>query len=203
MLPQPSQFPPPRRYPAPAYPTPAPATRPDPARDGAVALPIDWAGAARAAAAPQNRLRLAGARAFTDANRGDIDSLWLPLLLPGDPGLLAGARLFVHGDFFTLSLEDHGLSLVLTGHARAFPLADGPAKLLPPGGLSAVVPADGIVVEPGEASLDADFTRFGAVYGVSLQCADLDQDPRCRDEGYLRGLISSLTVVLPAGEGER
>jgi hypothetical protein len=164
-------------------------------------LPIDWPAARRAARAPDNRLRLSGAAVFAADNRSDIDSLYLPLLLPGDPGLLAGARLFVHGDFFTLSLTDRGMSLVLTGHARAFPLSDGAAGQSPAGGLAAVIPADGVVIEPGEAGLDADFSRFGAVYGVSLQCEDLDQDPRCRDEGYIRGLISGLTVVLPAGEG--
>ncbi len=114
--------------------------------------------------------------------------------------MLANARLFVHGDFFTLSLFDRGMSLVITGHARAFPLSDGAAGVLPSGGLAGVIPADGVVIEPGEAGLDADFSRFGAVYGVSLQCDDLDQDARCHDEGYVRSLISGLTVVLPAGE---
>ena len=199
IYPPPSTLPPPRRYPPPAYyPPPAP---PDPTRDGAVALPIDWAAAARAAADPANRSRLAGAIGFVDANRSAIDSLVLPVLLPADPGLLAGARIFAHGDFFTLSLDQPGMSLVLTGHARAFPLSTGAARMLPPGGLAALIPADGIVVEPGEAGLDADFARFGAAYSISLQCDALDQDPRCRDEGYVRGLIAGLTVVLPSGEG--
>jgi hypothetical protein len=197
--PPPAPFPPPRRYPPPLY-SPRPPAPPDPAADGAVPLAIDWNAARQAAAAPPNQARLTGARGFTDAYRPDIDSLYLPLLLPGDPGLLDGARLFVHGDFFTLSLFDHGMSLVLTGHARAFPLSDGAASMLPKGGLAAVIPADGVVIEPGEAGLDADFQRFGAVYGVSLQCDDLDQDSRCRDEGYVRSLISGLAVALPAGE---
>lgn len=200
LYPPPPSLPPPRRYPPPGY-GPPPRTPPDPTADGAVALPIDWPAARKAAADPKNQARRSGDFAFISANFSGIDSLYLPLLLPSDPGLLAQARLFPHGDFFTLSLIDRGLSIVLTGHARAWPLGDGPAAMLPAGGLAALIPADGIVVEPGEAGLDADFSRFGAAYSISLQCEDLDQDARCQDEGYIRGLIAGLTVVLPQAEG--
>ncbi len=191
--------------PPPAGPPPAPApvagkpkhAAPDPSHDGAQALQIDWLGAARIEAMPQNLDRMTADKAFIDANRAAIDSLDLPLLLPGDPALLAGATLYPHGDFYTLSLTVNGLSVVLTGHARAFPLSDGAAAMLPPDGLSALIPADGVVIEPGEAGLDAEFQQFGAVYGLALQCADLTGDSRCADEAYVRQLIARMTVVLP------
>ncbi len=169
---------------------------PDPAHDGAVALQIDWLGAARIEATSHNLDRMVREKAFIDTNRSVIDTLDLPLLVPGDPALLAGATLFPHGDFYTLSITTGGLSVVLTGHARAFPLSDGAAAMLPAGGLTALMPQDGVVIEPGEAGIDAGFAQFGGVYGVSLQCADL-ADERCADDAYVRRLIATMTVVLP------
>ena len=200
---RPPAYPPPERLPPLAYSRPPrpPRLTPDPTLDGAVALVIDWPAAVRAASSLENRLRFAGAGGFVVANRDTIDSLDLPVLLPPDPGLLGGAKLYAHGDFFTLSLSYQGMSLVLTGHARAFPLSAGAATMLPPEGLAARIPADGVVIEASEAGVDADFQMFGAVYGLALECEDLTEDPRCRDEGYVRGLISGLTVVLPAGGG--
>ena len=110
---------------------------------------------------------------------------------------LSGADLYPHADFYTLSLTDKGMSLVITGHARAFPLSDGAAAMLPSGDLAALIPADGVVVEPGEAGIDAEFQQFGAVYGVSLQCTDLAGDKRCTDEAYIRQVIAAMTLVLP------
>jgi hypothetical protein len=207
-------FPPPRRYPPPSLTPPAPfppphryppparrplRTPPDPTLDGAVPLKIDWPAARRAAADPGNEPRLEGARGFIEANRADIDNLFLPLALPGDPGLLRDAALYAHGDFYTLSYADHGVSVALMGYARAFPLSQGAEARLPPGGLAALRPEDGVEIEADEEGLEADFQRFGAVYGVLMVCDD-PADTRCRNEDYVRTLILSLTVVLPTAE---
>jgi hypothetical protein len=93
------------------------------------------------------------------------------------------------------------MSVVLNGYARAFPLSPGATAQLPPGGLGAVIPPDGVVVEASEAGIDADFTRFGAAYSISLQCEDPDGDPRCKDEAYVRRLIGRMTLVMPRRGG--
>jgi hypothetical protein len=172
---------------------PIPPAAADP--DTPQALPVNWTAAGRYAQASK------GGRAapFIAKNRQAIDSLSVPVLLPGDPDLLAGLRIFPHGDFYTVSSSTpNGLSFVMTGHAKAYPLPEGTAKGLR-GGLKARIPADGIVVEGNDVGLDADFTRFGAVYSISLECRQKLADPRCGNEAYVRGVISRLVVATPAG----
>lgn len=159
------------------------------------ALPVNWAVAGRYAQASK------GGRAgpFIAKNRAAIDSLSVPVLLPGDPDLLANMRIFPHGDFYTVSSNGpNGLSFVMTGHAKAYPLPPATARGLK-GGLAARIPADGIVIEGTEAGLDADFTRFGAAYSISLECRMKLADARCGSEAYVRGVISRLVAVTPAG----
>jgi hypothetical protein len=170
---------------------------PDPTRDGAIALSIDWLGAYRDADLPDNRRRLDAIWRFVQANRSAIDSLSLPVLLPSDPALLADAEIYPHGDFYTLSLNARGLSLVITGHARAFPLSPSAAAQLPGQGLGALIPADGVSAGQSEAGFDASFRRWGAVYGLSIECATLEADPRCSDQTYLRGLMAEMAIAMP------
>jgi hypothetical protein len=187
-------FPPPRRG------GPPPQIS-DPRRDGAVPLDIDWMAAMRDAALSENQRRLHEAGAFLAANQGAIDTLAVPVLLPADPTQLKGAKLFVHGDFYTLSYSEPGLSVMLSGYARAFPLSDGAAAMLPAGGLRTRLPPDGVLIAPGETGVDADFQRYGAVYGLALECADFEGDPRCKDETYVRGLIAATLLAIPRSGG--
>lgn len=160
-------------------------------------LPINWPAASRYAQASK------GGRAapFIAKNREAIDSLSVPVLLPGDPDLLANMRIFPHGDFYTVSSTSNGMSFVMSGHAKAFPITPETARGLGPGGLKARIPADGIVIEGTDVGLDAGFTRFGAAYTISLECRNKLADPRCGNEAYVRGVISRLVVVTPAGRG--
>lgn len=176
-----------------------PTATPQPAGDPNTpqALPVNWTAAGRYAQTSK------GGRAapFIARNRQAIDSLSVPVLLPGDPDLLANMRIFPHGDFYTISSSTpNGLSFVMTGHSKAYPLPPATARGLK-GGLAARIPADGIVIEGTDVGLDADFTRFGAIYSISLECRMKLADPRCGSEAYVRGVISRLAPVTPAGRG--
>lgn len=163
-------------------------------------LVVDWTASKRYAENGNGR----GGRVtagFVAKNRGAIDSLSVPVLLPGDPDLVAGLRLFSHGDFYTVSTTAHGMTFLMTGHSRAYPLPPGAAKGLGRGGLAGRIPADGVVIEGNENGLNADFTRFGAVYSIALDCKDRLADPRCGSDAYVRGVIARMTVVTPAGRG--
>lgn len=173
----------------------------DPRLDGAVPLDIDWISAMRDAALPENRRRLFQAGGFLAANGGAIDSLVLPVLLPDDPAQLKGSFLFVHGDFYSLTYSVPGASVMLTGYARAFPLPDGAANVLPRGGFRSLFPADGVIIGNTEVGIDADFQRYGAVYGISVDCDDFESDPRCTSEDFIRGLMSRLAVAIPRSGG--
>ncbi len=165
---------------------------------GSRPLAVDWTAVRRLANAPVNQRGQAVNAKFIAANRGGINSVTIPVLLPGEPDLAPGLRFFPNGDFYTVSSSSNGMSFVLSGAGRAFPLPPATARGLPNGSLKSRIPADGIVIEQTEAGIDASFNRYGAAYSIALECAKSHDDPRCKDAVYLRGVISRL-VVVPGG----
>ena len=174
--------------------------------DGSRPLAIDWPGATAA----QNSRLAVRSRAvnagFVAANRAKIDTVQIPVLLPGDPDLAAGLRFFPQGLDYVVSSKTQGMAFTLMGSGRAYPLGEGTSGGLGRGGLAARIPADGIVIRiPGKSGrqdgdgLEASFNRFGATYSISLDCDDHNHDPRCTDEAYVRGVIARLLAVVPAG----
>jgi hypothetical protein len=165
------------------------------------ALAIDWAAANKQARVPLNQRGQRVNAGFIAANRAAIDQVNIPVLLPGDPELGSSLRIFPNGAFYTVSASASGMSFVMTGAGRAFPLAPSTAKALPKGELAARMPGDGIVIEQTEAGVDASFSRYGATYSISLECAQSHNDSRCKDDSYIRAMIGRLMVVVPAGGG--
>jgi hypothetical protein len=167
---------------------------PSPAQSRPVA--IDWAAAQKQAQSGVTERGRALNAKFIAANRAEIAKIAIPVLLPGDPDLAQGLRIFGNGAYYTASSSSNGMSFVLTGSGRAFPLSPRTVRALPGAGLAGRIPADGISVEGTEAGLDASFGRFGASYSISLECRT-PTDPRCNDQGYVRGVIARLTVIIP------
>jgi hypothetical protein len=159
-------------------------------------LHIDWAAARQAeqTQAPTSER----ARQFIVLNRAAIDQLRLPVLIPRDPDLASALRLVVHRDGYTVSAKLPELAFTLTGSHQAFRLPPNAVRRLPPGGLKSRLPANGILVEVTDSGVDVSQTRFGVNYSMSLECANGTRDRRCADASYVRGLISRLTVVVPA-----
>lgn len=160
-------------------------------------LPVDRAAAGRQANSPVNARGRTVDGKFISANAAAINSVQIPVLLPGDPDLAANLRIFPNGAFYTVSSKSNGMAFVLTGAGRAFPLPPGAAKDLPGGTLAGRIPADGIVIDGSEAGINASFNRFGAAYSISLECASPESDSRCTQPAYIRGVIARLTVVMP------
>ena len=169
---------------------------PSPAQSRPMA--IDWGSAQRLAQSGITERGRALNAKFIAANRAEIAKIAIPVLLPGDPDLAANLRIFANGAFYTASTSSNGMSCVLTGSGRAFPLSPRTVRALPGASLASRIPADGIDVEGTEAGLDASFNRFGASYSISLECKTAG-DPRCNDPSYVRGVISRLAVVIPGG----
>lgn len=178
-----------------------PAAPPPPDPGAPQALPVNWAVASRYAQAGGGQRGNRFTAAFVARNRAAIDSLSVPVLLPSDPDLAMGLRIFPHGDFYTISSTANGMSFLMTGHSKAYPLPPGAARGLGKGGLAGRIPADGIVIEGNESGLNADFSRFGAVYSIALDCANRSADVRCASDAYVRGVIARMAVVTPAGRG--
>ena len=160
-------------------------------------LPVDQAAAGRLAKSPVNARGRTVDASFISANAPAINSVQIPVLLPGDPDLAPNLRIFPNGPFYTVSSKSNGMSFVLTGAGRAFPLSPAAAKNLPGGTLASRIPPDGIVIDGSEAGLNASFNRFGASYSISLECASPLADPRCTNPAYIRGVIGRLMVIMP------
>jgi hypothetical protein len=175
----------------------AAAAAPPPGPGQSQPLPVDRAAAARQANSPANGRGRGVDSKFISANAAAINSVQIPVLLPGEPDLAAQLRIFPNGPFYTVSSKSNGMAFVLTGSGRAFPLPPGAAKGLPGGSLAGRIPPDGIIVDGSEAGMNASFNRFGAAYSISLECASPQTDPRCTDPAFIRGVIGRLTVVMP------
>lgn len=180
---------PPQRSLAARVPPPAPGqSRP---------LAIDWNAVDQQAKAGVNiRSQNLHAR-FVAANKAEIDKIAVPVLLPTDPDLMAGLRIFANGPFYSASSSPTGMSFLVQGSGRAFALAPATARALPRAGIASRIPPDGIVIEQTEAGVDASFTRFGASYSVSLECAKAHADKRCADGTYVKGVIARMMVIKP------
>ena len=163
-------------------------------------LAVDWKGASQQARGALNQRGQRANIKVIAANRAKIDTVAIPVLLPGDPDLAANLRFFPNGAFYTASSSSNGMSFVITGSGRGFPLGARTVRGLPGGDLKSRIPADGILIAQTEAGLDASFSRFGVSYSISLECASRT-DTRCTDEGYVRGVIARMTVVVPGGHG--
>ena len=164
-------------------------------------LQIDMQAAIRQSKTPTSAIGGLVNAGFVISNRPAIDRVKIPVLLPVDPDIALGMKFFPNGEFYTVSSTSRGMSFVLTGAGRAFPLPPAIARPLPKASLASRVPADGIVVEQTEGGVDASFIRFGAAYSIALECAKPRVDDRCKDDAYLRGVIGRLMTVIPGGGG--
>lgn len=183
-------------------PTPAPSTRPAVVRPGVLAVPgalgpltrpptpggpggIDWAGAI-------GGLRQGGG-GNSPVGRGldqaAVDKTRLPILLPADPDLMGGARIYSFGDYYSITANLAGARVSLTGTAATIPLPATSRLNLPKIG-----PEQLVVQRTVDGQL-ASFVRYGVLYTAELRC-DAPSDARCRTETYVRALVARSTVVV-------
>lgn len=181
-------------------PTPTPSTRPGAARPAVVRptvgpitrppLPggpggIDWAGAV-------GGLRQSGG-GNSPVGRGldpaAVDKTRLPILLPADPDLMGGARIYSFGDYYSITANLTGARVSLTGAAETTPLPATSRLTLPNIG-----PEQLVIQRTVDGQL-ASFVRYGVLYTAELRC-DAPSDPRCRTDTYVRSLVAKSTVVV-------
>ncbi len=160
------------------------------------ALLLDLRAAGVEARGPRSQIGRRINLKFIAANRALFDQTSIPVLLPSEPILAEHLRIFPNGPHYAVSSRSGGMSFHMTGHGRAFDLAPAAVRRLPHADLRARIPADGIVIERSESGMDASFSRFGAAYSISLECAD-PADRRCNDEAFVRGLVARLMVLIP------
>ncbi|MBC7668075.1 hypothetical protein [Caulobacter sp. DWR2-3-1b2] len=122
-------------------------------------------------------------------NQAAVDATRVPILLPTDTDLTAGARIYSFGDYYTITADAPGVGISLSGTTTVVPLPAGtPLKITPMGPEGATVQrtVDGQLVS---------FVRYGVLYTVEVRC-DAPTDPRCADDNYVMGLAAKTTAVV-------
>lgn len=130
-----------------------------------------------------------GGNPAPNLNQAAVDMTRVPILLPTDADLTAGARIYSFGDYYTITADAPGAGVSLTGTTAVVPLpADTPLKVTPmgPEGATSQRTVDGQLIS---------FVRYGVLYTVEVRC-DAPTDPRCADDNYARGLAAKTTAVV-------
>lgn len=163
------------------------AVRPNAAAAALVVRPrgrVDWQGAVGGLRQSAN----VGESLATNLNREQVDMTAVPILLPQDAKLTAGARIYSFGDYYTITSNTAGGRVSLSGATTTVPMpASKPLKIeTGPEMLTIQRTVDGQL---------ASFVRYGVLYTVEIRC-DAAGDPRCADDNYVLGLVGKTTAVV-------
>ena len=144
---------------------------------------IDW----RTAAAFQRRTAASAPAVASGLDQAAVDRTALPILLPNDADLMAGARLYSFGDYYTVTANTVGGHVSLTGTTDTIAVST-PLNVPPqgPGGLIIQRTVDGQL---------ASFVRYGVLYSVEVRC-NAPADPKCRNDAFVRAVAAKSTVVV-------
>jgi hypothetical protein len=145
---------------------------------------VDWQGAVGGLRQSAN----VGESLASNLNREQVDMTAVPILLPRDAKLTAGARIYSFGDYYTITSNTAGGRVSLSGTTATVPMpASRPLKIeTGPEMLTVQRTVDGQL---------ASFVRYGVLYTVEIRC-DSAGDPRCADDNYVLGLVGKTTAVV-------
>jgi hypothetical protein len=145
---------------------------------------IDWE-AARAEGRTPLGQRLS---AIVSLSQADADRVGLPVLLPGRDDIARSIRLSPMDNLYTATFKDGTATISITGSRI---VAGTPAP--PLGGSRSER------IERTDTGLDLNFSRYGAAYLISVECAKPESDAQCAKDDFVLGLKESLAVVTPRG----
>ena len=136
-------------------------------------------------------------------DRQEITPILIPVLVPSSDSIRSSLQLFGQVDSYSaIATADDGVDLRISGSRKKLVVPDGATvrerlKQLrtekPP------LPSFGAryVITRSESSTDLSFSRFGCGYVISLICDDPVNDARCAEDGYIRNLASSMSLLNP------
>jgi hypothetical protein len=146
---------------------------------------VDWQGAV-------GGLRQSGGAGESlgaNLDRAEVDRTAVPILLPRDAKLAAGARIYSFGDYYTITADTAGGGVSFSGTTATVPLpANKPLK----------IEGDAAEMLTVQRTVDgqlASFVRYGVLYTVEIRC-DAPSDPRCVDDNYVLGLVGKTNAVV-------
>ncbi len=139
---------------------------------------------------------------ITNREMGELERPRLPVLLPRETeavhtrsltreGGEDGMMFYPHDDFYAATYHKRGMMVQITGTRIEAAYERDPEigrRFL------AMSDADGYFLTRTDFGVEINFTRYGAAYSVLVACDNPDDDPECRDEHALRGVISHLAI---------
>ncbi|WP_300530310.1 hypothetical protein [Maricaulis sp.] len=131
------------------------------------------------------------------------NSTRLPVLMPSRTSLGLAEEpvvlLFPQEDFFTISITGPDILIEVFGTRLAHARAPDPVTLR----RLRTSDGDGLRITRTEYGAEANFSRYGAAYSVTVECDNPETDPRCTQADYVRGLALNLGIVAGSpDEGE-
>ena len=130
-----------------------------------------------------------GEKLAPNLNQVAVDATRVPILLPTDTDLTAGARIYSFGDYYTITADAPGAGVSFSGTTTVIPL---------PGSVPLQITPMGLEEATSQRTVDGQlisFVRYGVLYTVEVRC-DAPTDPRCADDNYARGLAAKTTAVV-------
>jgi hypothetical protein len=119
-----------------------------------------------------------------------IREVTLPVYLPASLAYHQEISVVADKNFYTLTLTLKGATLIASGDRTYQQSVQDSSQL---GG---VMPSPAKVsFTRAEGMMTTDFSRLGANYSLELECDKPDQDGRCLQEGFLKGLYQELILV--------
>ncbi len=119
-----------------------------------------------------------------------VSNVTLPVYLPTSHVYDKNMTVVADKNFYTITLYLKGARLIVTGD-RTYQQSEAANPQLETVKAAASV----LRFMRSEGMMTTSFNRFGANYSLELECDKPDQDSRCLQESFLKGLYQSLIVV--------
>ncbi len=132
----------------------------------AVETAIDWESAQRHVRFDMNLL--------SPEQREHITAVRIPVLLPQDAMLVQSAVVSVGDGWYTAAMSGGDYFVSITGSSRHLDIPGAGLENLP------IYGDHQRGLSRSEGTLELDFTAYGVIYNVSIECDDL-RDPHCSD----------------------
>ncbi len=119
-------------------------------------------------------------------SREQVDRSAVPVLLPNRTGLLESVRVITSAHWYSASMREQGLNVVITGNRKAVVWPH--LEREHPNGLAAYQTA-------AHGIRTVSFKRFGVAYSLHIECDAVENDERCREPAFLWTLHRTLAVA--------
>jgi hypothetical protein len=115
-----------------------------------------------------------------------LKKVTLPLLLPNKPELIATGIMSAGPDWYAASMKHEGFSVVVSGSTRHVTVPGAEMPNLPE------YRKQDLRVTRAEGIAELAFKAYGAIYTISVECEDPENDKHCKNDSFILELANKL-----------